>query len=138
MFSQRRTPGGGCRCRCCARVRGFIQPWLLLLLTRQPAHGYQLMDSLRSVPGNEEWCDPGMLYRTLRHFEHDGLVSSTWDTGSDGPARRIYQLTDAGRAYLDDWAEDLRRTRGQLDRFLTEYQAAVAESSPPQHQTGGK
>ncbi len=139
MFSRRRTPSGGCLCRCCAQVRGFIQPWLLLLLTQQPAHGYQLMDRLRSVPGNEEWSDPGLLYRTLRHFEHDGLVSSTWDTGNEGPARRIYHLTGTGRAHLDEWATDIRRTRGQLDQFLSEYQAAAAEPlSSPHQSTGGK
>jgi poly-beta-hydroxybutyrate-responsive repressor len=110
-------------------VRGFIQPWLLLLLARQAAHGYHLMDRLRSVLENEEWCDPGMLYRTLRHFEQDGLVVSTWDTSGGGPARRVYHLTDAGRAYLDDWAAEIRQTRAQLDRFLTEYQAALVDPS---------
>jgi len=26
-----------------SRVRGFIQPWLLLLLLQKPSHGYELM-----------------------------------------------------------------------------------------------
>ncbi len=61
---------------CCpgrGRVRGFIQPWLLLLLVQKPAHGYELMERLgqdEETPG----ADPGLLYRTLRQFEQEGLV----------------------------------------------------------------
>ena len=57
---------------------------------RRPAHGYELLEDLRasSAPG---CCDPGMVYRTLRRFEHHGLVRSTWNTESGGPARRVYQ-----------------------------------------------
>jgi poly-beta-hydroxybutyrate-responsive repressor len=70
-----------------------------------------------------------MLYRTLRQFEEDGLVTSSWDTEGRGPARRGYQITDAGREYLEWWAADIRKTRAQLDQFLTEYESAVATRS---------
>jgi poly-beta-hydroxybutyrate-responsive repressor len=116
----------GCRCQ----VRGFIQPKLLLLLAQKPTHGYELMDALRSVQGNENLSDPGMLYRTLRQFETDGLVTSSWNTDAHGPARRVYQLTDSGREYLGLCAADVRATRDQLNQFLAEYESVVAASSP--------
>jgi poly-beta-hydroxybutyrate-responsive repressor len=103
-------------------VRNFIQPWLLLLLTHKPAHGYELMEHLGQnddAPG----ADPGLLYRTLRQFEEDGLVRSSWDTAGAGAARRIYEITDEGVEYLHAWAVNVRRTRGRLDRFLTEYES---------------
>jgi PadR family transcriptional regulator PadR len=71
-----------------------------------------------------------MLYRTLRQFEEDGLVTSSWDTDGHGPARRVYQITDAGREYLEWWAADIRKTRAQLDQFLTEYESVVATRLP--------
>ena len=123
MCDERRRRGRGCRCGC--QVRGFIQPRLLLLLAKKATHGYELMDALRSAPGDENWSDPGMLYRTLRQFEQDGLVTSAWDTEGRGPARRVYRLTDAGREYLEWWATDLRQTRAQLDQFLAEYESGV-------------
>ena len=43
-----------------------------------------------------EALDRGSVYRTLRQLEKDGLVISGWDTSKDGPARRLYSLTDAG------------------------------------------
>ena len=120
----------GRNCRCGRQVRGFIQPQLLLLLSQKATHGYELMDALRSVKGGENQADPGMLYRTLRQFEQDGLVISTWNTEGRGPARRVYQLTDAGREYLEWWATDIRETRAQLDQFLAEYESIVATRLP--------
>jgi poly-beta-hydroxybutyrate-responsive repressor len=103
---------------------------LLLLLAKKAAHGYELMDALRSVPGDENLADPGMLYRTLRQFEQDGLVTSTWDTDKSGPARRVYELTDAGHEYLEWWVTDIRKTRAHLDQFVAEYESVVATRSP--------
>ncbi len=136
MCNEGRGHGRGCQCG--RQVRGFIQPRLLLLLTKKATHGYELMDALRSVQGDENLADPGMLYRTLRQFEQDGLVTSAWDTGGHGPARRVYQLTDAGREYLEWWATDIRKTRAQLEQFLAEYESVVADpsASPSERRRG--
>ncbi|MFC2015856.1 helix-turn-helix transcriptional regulator [Chloroflexota bacterium] len=109
---RRRPPGG--------HVRSFVQPRLLFLLARKPAHGYELMEHLGEGEGAA--IDPALLYRTLRRFQADGLVSSTWDTEAPGPARRVYEITSDGLEYLHAWAVDIRRTRQRLDRFLQEYE----------------
>ena len=66
--------------------------------------------------------DPALLYRTLRRFQADGLVTSTWDTRGGGAARRVDEITDEGLEYLHAWAVEIRRTRQRLDRFLREYE----------------
>mgnify|MGYP005840862591 CR=1 FL=1 len=111
---------------CCSaaagRVHGFAQPWLLLLLLQRPSHGYELMQRLArddDVPS----ADPGLLYRTLRQLEDEGLVHSCWDTESPGPARRLYEVTPAGVAHLHAWAARIERTKKRLERFLAEYQS---------------
>jgi len=117
--------------RCCSpgsRVRGFIQPWLLLLLLQKPCHGYELMERLaqdEETPG----ADPGLLYRTLRQMEEDEQVRSMWDTEGKGPARRLYEVTPEGVEYLHTWAVNIRRTRKRLDRFLAEYETHFKEGS---------
>jgi PadR family transcriptional regulator, regulatory protein PadR len=113
-------PAEGCRCQG-GRMRGFVQPRLLLQLVKKPAHGYELMETLGAA-ADEPAPDPGTLYRTLRTLEEDGLVRSAWETGDPGPARRVYELTDQGIEYLHAWAVSIRTTRAQLDRFLDEYE----------------
>jgi PadR family transcriptional regulator PadR len=107
----RRPPG--------AHVRSFVQPRLLFLLARKPAHGYELMEQLNE--GGGDATDPALLYRTLHRFQADGLVSSVWDTEGPGAARRVYEITADGLEYLHAWAVGIRRTRQQLDGFLQEY-----------------
>jgi PadR family transcriptional regulator PadR len=102
-------------------MRGFLQPWLLLLLAQKTSHGYELLEKLGKDPEAPD-VDPGLLYRTLRQFEQDGLVRSVWDTAGGGAARRVYEVTAEGLEYLHAWAANIRRTRQRLDRFLDEYQ----------------
>ncbi len=107
-----------CRCRG-GQIQGFVRPRLLLLLSQKPAHGYELLDVLENE--NLPTPDPSTLYRTLRQFEEEGLVESTWDTSGGGPARRVYELTDQGVEYLHAWAVNIRRTRRRLSEFLDQY-----------------
>jgi poly-beta-hydroxybutyrate-responsive repressor len=103
-------------------MMGFIQPWLLFLISEKPAHGYQLLEELNK---NEDTraIDPGFLYRTLRQFEQDGLVKSSWNMESPGPARRIYEITEDGIGYLRSWVDHIRSTRERLGRFLVAYES---------------
>jgi PadR family transcriptional regulator, regulatory protein PadR len=109
------------------RTLGFMQPWLLLLLSKEPAHGYQLLEKLGQNPDTQS-IDPGFLYRTLRHFEEEGLVESSWDTGESGPAKRVYKITPDGTEYLHFWAEHVRGTRERLGRLLAAYESHFKSS----------
>jgi poly-beta-hydroxybutyrate-responsive repressor len=97
-------------------LRNFMAPCLLLLLAERPDHGYDLVSRLRSLIDTDG--DPGAVYRTLRHLERDGLVSSHWLPANGAPARRSYELTDAGRGLLRACVVDIRGLRDTLDRFL--------------------
>ena len=104
-----------------ARVERFSEPALLLLLRERPTHGYELLEALPSVTG-EARVDMGNLYRVLRGLEEDGLVTSHWEAGEPGPAKRIYVLTVAGRRLLVEWAGALQGSRERIDTFLDRYE----------------
>jgi PadR family transcriptional regulator PadR len=104
-----------------ARVERFSEPALLLLLRERPTHGYELLEELPAFTG-ESRVDMGNLYRILRALEEDGLVSSKWEAGAPGPAKRTYELTDEGKRLLDEWAAALRRSRARIDEFLDRYE----------------
>ena len=111
----------GGRWRVFARVERFTEPAILLLLRERPAHGYELLEALPALTG-EARVDMGNLYRVLRALEEDGLVSSQWESGEPGPAKRTYELTAAGARLLDEWATALRRSRERVDTFLERYE----------------
>jgi PadR family transcriptional regulator PadR len=105
-----------------ARVERFVEPSLLLLLRERPMHGYELIERLPEVAGGETQVDVGNLYRILRALEEEGIVESEWSAELPGPAKRTYELTDAGRRLLDRWAEALRGAQTVISGFLERYE----------------
>jgi PadR family transcriptional regulator PadR len=103
-----------------ARVERFAEPAVLFLLAERPAHGYELLEQLPELTG--ERADMGNLYRFLRLLESEDIVRSAWDDDASGPSKRVYELTDEGRALLAEWAGALRDARERIDRFLTSYE----------------
>jgi PadR family transcriptional regulator PadR len=105
------------------RVMSFLQPCLLVLLHRDHAHGYSMMNELANFGFDPAFLDPSLVYRALREMEAAGLVVSEWSDESLGPQRRMYRVTPSGEAFLAQWAADLRHTRQQIDDLLVAYEA---------------
>ncbi|MBM7704797.1 poly-beta-hydroxybutyrate-responsive repressor [Metabacillus iocasae] len=99
--------------------KNFMIPFLLLSLRGWNLHGYKLIQQLMNYGFTS--VDQGNVYRTLRQLEKDNLIKSEWDTSSDGPARRIYSLTDAGEQYLQLWANSLEQYQNMLNSFFKIY-----------------
>jgi len=123
--------GRGARCRSFvrpghwrvrARVERFVEPALLLLLRERAMHGYELIERLPELAGDEVRIDVGNLYRILRALEEEGIVTSEWSADLPGPAKRTYELTEAGTRLLDQWADSLREARQVIDGFLARYE----------------
>ena len=119
MCEKEISGSGDCHCKV-ERVPNFSQPRLLLELAKKTSHGYELIEHL-GQEGNVA-PDPGNFYRMLRSLEEDGLVCSTWDTQNNGPARRVYELTEQGKEFLHAWAATINQTHLSLSRFLSEYE----------------
>jgi DNA-binding PadR family transcriptional regulator len=65
-------------------------------------HGYQLMQRIAERSGGIWQPNPGSVYPTLQALEDEGLVRAEQQDG-----RRVFQLTDAGRAYVEAHQGDL-------------------------------
>ncbi len=101
------------------RPRNWLTPVALVVLREESSHGYELMERIGEF-GFEE-MHPGALYRTLRQMENEGLCESEWETSNGGPARRMYSVTDAGKAHLDAWAEACERYQRVMEAFSRAY-----------------
>lgn len=119
--SEKEHRGGRCQCPGMTMDR-FMQPCLLLLLQRHPAHGYELIQSLSDSGLMKSDPDPGSVYRHLRRLEEDGFVSSEWQTGGSGPAKRLYRLTPEGKEVLAAWVQTITNNKMRMERFLSYYQ----------------
>ena len=112
-----------------APPRSWLTPYLLMMLRSWNAYGYELVRQLALFGFGP--IDRAAVYRALRELEQDGYVTSSWDTsGTFGPARRVYTITDAGIEALRLQAAMLEGYRQMLERFFRLYTgAAPAESA---------
>jgi PadR family transcriptional regulator, regulatory protein PadR len=99
--------------------KNWLTPVILLMLREWNSYGYELMEKMAKFGLSA--MNPGTVYRTLRQMEKDGIVSSQWDTSADGPARRIYSITEAGENYLKFWAESLEQYQQMMNTFFRLY-----------------
>jgi DNA-binding PadR family transcriptional regulator len=90
----------------------------LLLLKKEPVHGYELVERIKTVELLKALPDPGVVYRYLRRLEDMGMLESHLEPGSGGPARRVYSITPEGEDYLKAWVASLRDMRDALDSFI--------------------
>jgi DNA-binding PadR family transcriptional regulator len=85
---------------------------VLGLLAEQPMHGYDLLEraGARSM-GFWTELSRASVYQVLKRLERDGLVAGRAQGGREGPDRRVFRITKAGRARL---AEGAVETAGAL------------------------
>ena len=105
-----------------ARVERFIEPALQALLAERPMHGYELLERVPELAREDRRVDLGNLYRLLRSLEEEGVVSSAWDEGLPGPAKRVYRLTASGEALLAQWVAALGEARDLITAFIARHQ----------------
>jgi DNA-binding PadR family transcriptional regulator len=94
----------------------YLQACLLLLLSEQPGHGYEL--ALRLAPLGLAGTDAACVYRALRTLERAALVESNWTSSCTGPDRRVYSVTALGRAEVEAFGQGLRRDQVQAQHYL--------------------
>jgi DNA-binding PadR family transcriptional regulator len=81
--------------------RGDARTAALLLLAEEPRNGYQIMQEIEERSEGLWRPSPGSVYPALQQLEDEGLIRSEEVEG-----RKLFVLTDAGRAYLQERGED--------------------------------
>ena len=80
-------------------IKGHLDVLLLAVVAEGPVHGYAVVERLRARSGGRFDLPEGTVYPALHRLEADGLLESSWAV-VEGRRRRMYELTDRGRAAL--------------------------------------
>jgi DNA-binding PadR family transcriptional regulator len=96
---------------------GRLRLYLLKLLADGPRHGYELIRLLEDRFLGLYAPSAGTIYPRLQRLESERLVTHTAAGG-----RKVYEITDAGRA-------ELRQRAGELAELESDIKASVADLS---------
>ena len=83
--------------------RGDVRAALLVLLEEEPRNGYGLMQEIEQRSEGAWRPSPGSVYPALQQLEDEGLVRPT-----SPPGRKLFELTDEGRAHVEEHREELK------------------------------
>lgn len=104
------------------------QEVVLAMLAKEPSHGYELRERLRSALGPVgEVMNPGQIYVTLARLEKTGMVTSGRSDGlPDRPDRKVYALTPEGQQRVTEWLTEVGWPKPDLTEFHLKLVAAAA------------
>jgi DNA-binding PadR family transcriptional regulator len=94
---------------------GRLRLYLLKLLAEGPKHGYELIRLLENRFLGLYAPSAGTIYPRLARLEAEGLVSRTVAGG-----RKVYSITDAGRAELADRADELAGLESEIHASIAD------------------
>lgn len=93
---------------------------VLAALEAGPAHGYAVIERIRSRSGGGFDLPEGTIYPVLHRLEKTRMLESRWEISPVGRRRRVYCLTGRGATTLADRRALWRRFSSAIGAFLDE------------------
>lgn len=96
--------------------KGLLDLCILSALLQGEWYGYALVKALVAIPGIG--VAEGSIYPLLSRLRKQGLVTTRLEESTEGPARKYYCLTTAGReqaAEMSSYFDDLMKGVKALD-----------------------
>ncbi|MFE6339023.1 helix-turn-helix transcriptional regulator [Streptomyces sp. NPDC057806] len=101
-------------------AHGRLRLYLLKLLDEAPRHGYEVIRLLEERFQGLYAPSAGTVYPRLAKLESEGLVTHTTEGG-----RKVYAITDAGRAELADRSGELADLELEIRESVAELAAEI-------------
>lgn len=101
-------------------AHGRLRLYLLKLLDETPRHGYEVIRLLEERFQGLYAPSAGTVYPRLAKLESEGLVTHTTEGG-----RKVYAITDAGRAELADRSGELADLELEIRESVAELAAEI-------------
>jgi PadR family transcriptional regulator PadR len=86
--------------------KGVLEYCILLVLDGKPLYASDIISGLKVA---KMIVVEGTLYPLLTRLKNTGFLTYRWEESTQGPPRKYYELTDAGRKFLgeleESWSE---------------------------------
>ena len=99
------------------RRKGILEYCILAILSREDSYAPKIIAELKAA---QMIVVEGTLYPILTRQKNAGLLTYRWEESPQGPPRKYYMLTEAGRQQLamldeawDELVEQIKVVRGK-------------------------
>ena len=107
-------------------LKGALEGCVLAIISQQDFYGYELLQELHQNGFTS--INGGTLYPLLAKLEKNGCLSSYIAQSSDGPDRKYFKITVAGKKHLIAFKEQWSSFSRQVDEILRHVVISQVES----------
>jgi DNA-binding PadR family transcriptional regulator len=108
--------------------KGYMRIALLILLSKKPCHGYEMMKQVKDRTEGFWKPTAGGVYPILQSLEKAGYIKGKW--GPQKRKRKIYHLTESGKLILDRALLKHSQIAESMNTLFEEYAQAVLDLDP--------
>lgn len=98
-------------------MKGILEGCILKIIDKSETYGYEIVVQLQNYGFTD--VKEGTLYPLLLRLEKKELIKATFKPSPLGPRRKYYNLTEAGKEYIEGfyevWSEVRQTVEGIFD-----------------------
>jgi PadR family transcriptional regulator PadR len=96
--------------------KGALELCVLVFTLKKDRYGYELVHSISDKIQIAE----GTVYPLLRRLTNEGYFATYLAESNEGPPRKYYQLTKAGREYLEQLVLEWQQFSASVNEIIEE------------------
>jgi PadR family transcriptional regulator PadR len=109
--------------------KGYLKLFVLMLLSKKPLHGYEIMDNVEGLTLGFWRPTAGGVYPILKKMEASGLVKGGWEK-IKGIRRKIYNITPEGKNLISRALEKQKIITDAIRRLQSDFAFEFLDISP--------
>lgn len=109
--------------------KGYIRMGILILLSKKPSHGYEIMKEIDSRTKGFWQPTPGGIYPVLNDLESSGYIKGRWQTQKNR-RQKVYSITQSGDAILKRAIVKQAEIFNSISGLFTEFAREVLNIEP--------
>lgn len=101
-------------------IRGHINTIILRMLYDGDKYGYEIIDEIEEKSKGQYTLKQPTLYSALKRLESQDYVTSYWGGASNGGRRKYFQITEKGKAVVEQNCAEWEYSRTVIDSLISE------------------
>jgi len=110
--------------------KGYIRIAVLILLSKKPYHGYEIMREIKERTMGFWRPTAGGIYPILRNLEDSRYIKGKWDLQKKRK-RKIFRITEAGKQVLERSLAKESQIANSMSGLFTEFMKDVLDVEKP-------
>ena len=109
--------------------KGYIRVAALIVLSRKPTHGYELMKEIKEKTRGFYKPTPGGVYPILRDLEKSRYIKGEWGTQKNRKIK-VYKITERGKHIIKQAIIKQSEIASSLNTLAEEFAREVLKIEP--------